>query len=200
MTALERTLRLTAEVLDGLEVPWALVGGLAVSARTEPRFTRDIDLAVSVADDPTAEAVVRSFLDHGFQVASLVEQDVLERLATVRLRPPTTSDTALLVDLLFASSGIEAEIGADADRIEIFPGLPVAVASAAHLLALKVLARDDRARPQDAADIRALVPVIDPCGIARAREASRLIMDRGFNRERDLEADLETCLQQMSEP
>ncbi len=29
----------------------ALVGGVAVSVRTEPRFTRDVDLAVAVPDD-----------------------------------------------------------------------------------------------------------------------------------------------------
>jgi len=33
----------------------ALVGGLAVSARTEPRFTRDLDVAVAVPDDAGAE-------------------------------------------------------------------------------------------------------------------------------------------------
>lgn len=31
--------------LATLERGWALVGGLAVSVRTEPRFTRDVDLA-----------------------------------------------------------------------------------------------------------------------------------------------------------
>lgn len=29
------------------EVPCAVVGGIAVSVRTEPRFTRDLDLAVA---------------------------------------------------------------------------------------------------------------------------------------------------------
>jgi hypothetical protein len=38
----------------------ALVGGLAVSARTEPRFTRDADLAVAVASDAEAESLIRA--------------------------------------------------------------------------------------------------------------------------------------------
>jgi hypothetical protein len=33
-----------------------LVGGLAVSVRTEPRFTRDVDLVVAISDDHAAEA------------------------------------------------------------------------------------------------------------------------------------------------
>lgn len=40
-------------------IPFALVGGLAVSARTEPRFTRDADLAVALASDAEAEALIR---------------------------------------------------------------------------------------------------------------------------------------------
>jgi hypothetical protein len=34
---------------------FALIGGLAVRARGEPRYTRDVDLAVSVDDDEEAE-------------------------------------------------------------------------------------------------------------------------------------------------
>ena len=36
---------------------FALVGGLAVSVRAEVRFTRDVDIAVAVADDPEAESL-----------------------------------------------------------------------------------------------------------------------------------------------
>lgn len=37
---------------------FALIGGQAVAARTEPRFTEDVDLAVSVADDEQAQQIV----------------------------------------------------------------------------------------------------------------------------------------------
>jgi hypothetical protein len=52
-----RVLRVLAVAADALEhagARWALIGGLAVSTRIEPRFTRDIDLAVSVPDDASA--------------------------------------------------------------------------------------------------------------------------------------------------
>jgi hypothetical protein len=38
---------------------FALVGGLAVSAWGEPRYTRDVDLAVGVDGDEEAEQVIR---------------------------------------------------------------------------------------------------------------------------------------------
>lgn len=51
MSPLEEALRAIADALDRRQVRWALVGGLAVSARAEPRTTRDVDVAVSVPDD-----------------------------------------------------------------------------------------------------------------------------------------------------
>jgi Nucleotidyl transferase AbiEii toxin, Type IV TA system len=64
---------------------WALVGGFAVSARAEPRFTRDIDAAVAVADDADGEGLVRLLLADGYRLLASVEQGETGRLATVRL-------------------------------------------------------------------------------------------------------------------
>ena len=44
MTSLEAILRRVDADLAQARVSFALIGGLAVSARTEPRFTRDADL------------------------------------------------------------------------------------------------------------------------------------------------------------
>jgi hypothetical protein len=55
-------------ITDGLQrasVSFALVGGWAVSVRVEPRFTRDIDLAVAVAGDAQAEALVSALATEG---------------------------------------------------------------------------------------------------------------------------------------
>ena len=53
----------------------ALVGGLAVSIRARVRFTRDIDLAVSVRSDAEAEALAFAMQRSGFVLRSVVEQD-----------------------------------------------------------------------------------------------------------------------------
>ena len=76
--------------------------------------------------------------------------------ATVRLERAGTG-RAPVVDLLFASSGIEAEIVSGAEMIEILPEFLIRVARTGHLIALKLLSRDDVERPQDIADLRALL-------------------------------------------
>ena len=98
-----------------------------------------------------------------------------------------------MLDLLFASSGIEPEVCAAAEWIEVFPDVRVPVARLYHLLALKVLARDDRTRPQDAADLRQLMMVAQQSDLESACNAVRLIEKRGFNRSRDLTAAILTA-------
>jgi hypothetical protein len=115
MTRFEQTIADAVRHLTSAGHTFALVGGLAVSARTEPRFTRDVDLAVAVVDDREAEAVVHTFLKSGYEIALQIEQEATGRLSTVRLRRHRDDDESLL-DLLFASSGIESEIVADADE------------------------------------------------------------------------------------
>jgi hypothetical protein len=44
MTQLETLLRKFSTLLNDRQQPWALIGGLAISLRIEPRFALDIDL------------------------------------------------------------------------------------------------------------------------------------------------------------
>lgn len=85
-TRLLTVLRRTAEALDGDGLPWALVGGLAVSVRCEPRFTRDIDGAAAV-DTAGAEALVPRLVASGFRLTLSLEHVALKRLATVANGP-----------------------------------------------------------------------------------------------------------------
>jgi hypothetical protein len=72
----EAALRKIACDLNALHIRWALVGGFAVSVRTEPRFTRDVDVAVVVDDDQAAGPSVRSRQRH------VVSSVVAEKLRT----------------------------------------------------------------------------------------------------------------------
>ena len=156
-TSLEGVLRRIDADLTRARVSFALIGGLAVSARTEPRFTRDADLAVAVADDAQAEALVRRLRTQDYRIESVVEQNAVGRLATVRLvRSP--APRAPVVDLLFASSGIETEVVTEAEVLDLLPRLSMRVATTGHLIALKVLSRDDVTRPQDLVDLRGAAP------------------------------------------
>lgn len=189
MNELERSLRRAVEDLGKLGVPHALVGGLAVSARAEPRLTRDADLAISVEDDAAAEAVVHALGSLGYAAVAVVEQAATGRLATARLVPPEAG-SGLVVDLLFASCGIEREIVQCAERIAVLPDLVVPVATTGHLVAMKLLARDDRHRPNDADDLRALAAVAEDDDWTDAASAVALIAERGCARGRDLRAAL----------
>ena len=194
MNRLELVLRAAARDLAGLRLHWALVGGLAVSARTEPRFTRDVDLVIAVPGDQDAEQAVHALQRRGYRIDALVEQEAAGRLATARLVPPQEDDAGIVLDVLFASSGIEPEITEAAEELDIFPGLRVPVARVGHLLALKLLSRDDRARPQDRVDLVALLRAATPADIEEARGAVALIHARGFQRDRDLSRDLDRLI------
>lgn len=179
--------------LHQAHVQWALIGGFAVSARAEPRFTRDVDVCVLVDDDAGAERTTYALTALGYRVETIVEHRYVDRLATVRLESPVAG--GVLIDLLFASSGVEAEIVAGAEALELLPGLVVPVARAAHLVVLKLLARDGH-RPQDEIDLRALRSVLVPGDAAEVRRLAALVASRGFHRERDLPALAEKYLTQ----
>jgi hypothetical protein len=187
VASVESALRKAAADLNAVGVRWALVGGLAVSARAIPRFTKDVDFAIAVGNDAEAEDIVYRLRARDYQPVEVLEQDYVERLSGIRL---VRRGSDVVVDLLFASSGIENEVVASADRLEVLPRLTVPVATTAHLIALKVLA----GRTQDLTDLGYLIPAASPADLDSAREAVKLIQARGFNRGRDVVADLEQLI------
>jgi hypothetical protein len=121
------------------------------------------------------------------------------KASTVRLTRPQEGDDGIVSDLLFASSGIEAEIVDAAEVLEVFPGVSGPVARIGHLIALKLLARDDTRRPRDIADLHALLAAASAEEIQRASEAVRLIHARGYDRGRDLLGGLEAVQSALSD-
>lgn len=199
VNSLETILRRIQTELDGQRKKWSVVGGLAVVVRGEPRFTRDADLAVAVGGDAEAESLVRWLQGRGYGVLATVEQQATGRLATVRLVPPGEDAEGIVLDLLFASSGIESEVAATADLLEVLPGLKLPVARTSHLIALKVLSRDDIRRPTDLADLRSLIARASERDIQEAGGLLSLIAERGYHRDRDLRSLLRELLKTLSE-
>jgi predicted nucleotidyltransferase len=178
-------------------VGFAVVGGLAVSARTIPRFTRDVDLAIAVETDEDAERVVASLLTHGYRMLAQLEHLETKRFATARL--VATSRAALdedppIIDLLFAAAGIEQEVVAAAEQLDLGSGLMAPVARIGHLLAMKLLSADAGRRPQDLVDVAVLLRAADDADIALARSSIALIDSRGCGRSKDLGAALAEAL------
>jgi len=166
-----------------------------VGARTEPRFTRDVDLAVEVPDDATAEILLRNLMGRGYAVVALVEQDAVGRLATARLQVPGSDH---LVDLMFASSGVEGEAARDGEIIEVFTRVKAPVARLAHLAAMKLLSRDDDTREQDRGDLRRLLKAASPEDLEETRRLLVLIGQRGYHRGKDLLRDLSQALRDLA--
>ena len=168
---------------------FALVGGVAVSVRAEPRFTRDLDLALMTENDRDLEGLVLTLRGDGYEPIALVEHEARGRLATARL----ASRSGLIVDLLAASSGIEDVVVGRATDVDI-PGVGnVHVARAEELLALKVLAVTP-ARRKDEIDAVSLILANPALDLDSVREDLRLIRERGFDRKQDLEAKLAAIL------
>lgn len=70
-----------------------------------------------------------------------VEQDETGRLATVRLGSHLSGGD-VVVDLLFASSGIEPEVVQAAEITEVVPGLRLPIAITGHLIARDLASLD----------------------------------------------------------
>ena len=185
MTLLEAALVRLDDDLRALDAEWALVGGVAASVLGEPRTTRDLDVVIAVADDRAAERIAFALKGRGyreFPAEPWLERKNWPRLAMVRLLVPGETVSGVVADLLFAFSGIEPEVVAAAERLEISPGFAVPVALPEHLVALKVLA----GRPIDGQDARALLARLDSSARRRIEEAFVLIQQRGYHRGKDL--------------
>ena len=192
MESVDAVLRQAAVDLDAIGARWAVIGGLAVAFRAEPRFTKDVDVAVAVADDDEAEGIVNRLQVRGYALASLVEPDYVNRLATARLVKPKAGTSSAFIDLLFANSGIEDEVVRRADRLEVLPDVFMPVASIGHLIALKVLA----GRHQDLTDLGYLISGASEADLDEARTAVAIIQGRGFNRGLHLAEDLAAIISQ----
>lgn len=180
-----------AVVADLLAVParCALVGGLAVMAHGRARFTKDVDFVVEVATDAAAERLVHALVAVGYRVGSVLEQRANGRMATVRLFRPGAATDEPDCDLLFATCGIEAEVVRNARTILLDTGDAVPIASRAHLVAMKLLS-ERPGRPNDRADLHALLTVVTAKELAEVKSCLELITARGYSRGKDLRAAL----------
>lgn len=188
LAGLEFALRRLAADLETHRVPWALVGGLAITLRASPRTTADIDVMVPLEGDAQAESLLGFLISRGWRVEREFH-DREHRIASVRLRGPGAASET--VDLLFHVAGIEAEVAAGADPMAILDRIEAPVASRAALIALKVLAGRDK----DREDLAALLELAEAAEIREARRLLDLVERRGFDRDKDLQATLDRLLE-----
>ena len=71
MSGFQRALASATKALQSSGLPFAIVGGVAVSARTEPRFTQDVDFTVAVQSDEAAQHLAHMLFGRGFRQHAL---------------------------------------------------------------------------------------------------------------------------------
>lgn len=156
MSAFDEFCRQAIDFLDGAEVPYLVIGGLAVAAVGEPRMTADIDV-VAFVSMPTAERLIAAATAQGFRAAD-DEAERLQHTGTLRFhRDP------FQLDVVIASLPFEDRARRRATRRRLFDR-EVPMPTAEDLLLFKVIAGRDK-------------DLVDAAGIVR-RHAGRL--DRGY--------------------
>jgi Nucleotidyl transferase AbiEii toxin, Type IV TA system len=142
-----RAVESMAEAFEARSVRYALIGGLAITVRGRPRFTRDVDFLLEVPqvvlpnllDDLTE----RSFV---LDPAVVIRQFVGEHVATFTF-------AGVRIDWLKPVLPLYARTLADAALLEWTQGHTVRVATAEGLVLTKMVAF----RPQDQIDIDGLL-------------------------------------------
>ena len=142
------TLADATRMLESRGIPCALIGGLAVSLRGQPRMTVDVDLVI-LADVERALRLVRELDSTPFQPLFAGVEEVVSRSYILPIRHRSTG---IRVDLAIGMSGFERDAVGRATPVAI-GDLRVPVVSVEDLLVMKALA----GRPQDDLDIRGLV-------------------------------------------
>lgn len=144
--SVEKAMTLMAEAFDRHHVPHALIGGMAIAYRANPRATVDIDLIVA-ADALTIGIVVAELVASGFRpdVRQILQDWSQDQLAVLWFGP-------VRIDWLKPALPVYQHVVDSAEPLLAF-GKPLSVASVEGLILCKLLA--DRA--QDQADIIALV-------------------------------------------
>lgn len=136
-------------VLDRhLPTRWALIGGIAVSLVSEPRFTEDIDL-IAIVDSIPVESLLAHFNSGGFVARPADPVAFAKKNRMLLLQHGVTG---FRVDISLGILPFEIETTERAATVDL-GGIQCRVASIEDLIIMKAVA----GRPRDIEDIRTLV-------------------------------------------
>jgi hypothetical protein len=151
------------KVLNDYKVHYLVVGGYAVMAYTEPRYTKDLDIWIE-ASQRNARAVFRALQKFGAPLENLTEADFAQEGFFYHMgRPPSR------VDVLMSVAGVRF-VDAWPRRVNInFDGV------IGHVISRRDLIANKRAvgRPQDLVDVNNLVESERLGGKAPPKAATR---------------------------
>ena len=151
---LSRLLRDGIEALEEAGLAHAVMGGCARNAYAEPRATKDVDFVAEVEAQKHPK-LLRALARRGFSVATSVGgHEPVPDLTLFR------DAAGRRLDVLFAHTDFERSALERSGPGEPYAGLVVAVVTPEDLVVYKVLAD----RPQDRADIQAVVRAVEARG------------------------------------
>lgn len=134
----------TLRWLKATKTPHAVIGALAVSMLTRPRFTRDVDFMVQVEEETLSEWV-KSGREFGV-LPRIPDADSFAVQSRIVLM--IHGSTSIEIDLALIASPFEEQVIANSKKIR-FQGLEVKVPAPRDLVVMKAVA----GRPQDMVDI-----------------------------------------------
>lgn len=137
-----------ARVIKKLE--GAVIGGVAVSVRSIPRFTRDID-AVCWQGDFGYREILEVLVAEGFWARP---DDPVAFAKKHRVFPLVHLSSGIPVDISLGASPFERDLIERAQPVE-FEGVSIPVATVEDLVVLKLVA----GRPIDVADVDSLIKI-----------------------------------------
>lgn len=162
--AVAEIFRSLAAVLGEEDLPWYVFGAQAVLAYGVPRLTADIDITIDPRGRPNAD--VLELLER-VEIQPRAE-GFEEFLLSSRLLPLCHRPSAIAIDIVLASEGIDLDFLDRAVRIEV-AGVLVPVLSIEDLIATKIVA----GRRKDREDIRG---ILDQRGDTIDLEALRAVL------------------------
>ncbi len=149
-----------ARFFEQREIPFAVIGGLALHAYGLPRATFDADFAADAASQVALIAFLEALGYRTLHQSAGYSNHLHEDSAWGR------------VDMVYVRDATSRRLFSEVRHLELLPGLTAPVPRPEHLIAMKVqaMANDPERALQDLADIRhlAAVPGVDQ---AQVREA-----------------------------
>ncbi|MCO6456414.1 MAG: nucleotidyl transferase AbiEii/AbiGii toxin family protein [Pirellulaceae bacterium] len=149
MNELNDALRSVAELFHLMEIPYVLMGGIAVRAYGIPRPTYDVDFTAAVSRDRLPE-LFRRVEERGFAVPEAYQSGWVDRVASfplVKFRK-YLGENSLDIDVFLAESAFQHCV-ISRGRQEDVENFLVRLVTPEDLVLLKLIA----SRPRDLADI-----------------------------------------------
>lgn len=164
----ETTLRALVDWLRSEHVPGLIIGGIAASLLGRPRFTRDVDVLVRLEEDRW-----QKFLNAGTQFGFVprIENPIAfahrSRVFLLNHKPSSVS-----VDISLAALPFEEESIARGKWVDL-GGISLPLPTPEDLIIMKAVAH----RPQDIADMEALLEANPKLNLRRIRQRVREFSD-----------------------